>query len=172
MSKEIIKWLDDTESLLKVPSKKELIIDDIYVFPKLKRLNFGKQNFDELEKHISAQKLLTLSTGTPVKLLIVGDDSCGKTTLAKKFYQQLTTTAEMFPIYITGDDIKETSPEKILKIIQKRVNDQYIDTERDTVLNANPNKKMSPEIGTPLQNDIERKFVDIELLLRHYGAKE
>jgi len=37
---------------------------------------------------------------------------------------------------------------------------------------ANPNAMLSPVTGTPLQHALEKRYINIELLLRQYGAKE
>lgn len=79
-------------------TKKELLLDDIYVFPELLCFNEEKGS----EKVVSAETLTDIISKKE-KIIIKGDDQSGKTSLAKRLCSELKTK-RYTPIYLTATD--------------------------------------------------------------------
>jgi predicted MPP superfamily phosphohydrolase/energy-coupling factor transporter ATP-binding protein EcfA2 len=92
-----------------------LDLRDIYIFPDLKKINFNKENekITDINKEFISALNLKKKKFNKTKILIIGDEKSGKTTLAKILYD-FFREKEIIPLYI-DIDTKNTNPEKIIK---------------------------------------------------------
>jgi hypothetical protein len=89
------EYLEDPEITLTHRIKGQLKLADIYVFPDLKRVNFGKK---KTTKIVRGEDVLKLVKETP-GLFVIGDDVSGKTALAKRLFHYLHDAGDV-PVLI------------------------------------------------------------------------
>lgn len=107
-------------------------MEDIYVHPDLKNL---KREYDEIEKTISSSRLVELFPSRE-KLLILGSEQSGKTSLCKMLFKAYLDKGYL-PLFCYGRDIKTTD---ISKILRKLVSTQYSDFDLKTYLSSDKPK--------------------------------
>lgn len=92
MSEEFEDYLHSADPLTNAhPRKKNVVLEDVFVCPKLKKVDTTKQTKDEYEDDLIDGKILFESSVQHSKIIIMGADQSGKTTLVKKMvliYQQ------------------------------------------------------------------------------------
>ncbi|WP_199579675.1 hypothetical protein, partial [Streptomyces sp. CRB46] len=96
-----------------------IFLDDLFVYPDLKKLN------NEIEKtdiFIDAKKIFEHGNFLNKKILVLGDEQSGKTTLSKVIYKRALANG-LFPVLIEGDSIK--SAQDYEKTINKAISTQY-----------------------------------------------
>jgi hypothetical protein len=90
------EFLEDTEMLKSAHAKKNIVLlQDIFVFPELQKINFD----DESEDTITTDTEFLSDLFKFKKLLIAGESQSGKTTLCKIVYTELRKR-NLFPVYI------------------------------------------------------------------------
>lgn len=103
------------------PDKDILDLNDVFIYPNLKPLD-NDNKFDM--KKTSSDSLLNSSHK---KILLIGDEYCGKTTLLKKIFID-SISNNMLPLMIEGNAIKNSKVEYD-KIISRHVKRQYEDLD-------------------------------------------
>ena len=126
------KFLNDTEVVFNHRFKERLLLDDIYVYPELKVIS---QEIDELGSVIDSSELIKKKKNDN-KILIIGGDQSGKTTLAKRLYKDYLALNNL-PILIDANTITKTDIEKILK---KTIPAQYEEINYSNFSQLNLNK--------------------------------
>ena len=118
ISEQFQNFIQDTELLTKThPEKEELLLDDIFIYPKLVKYD----DFIEYERIEDSEKLIK-DFDNYSKILIAGEDQSGKTALCKKFYTELRQK-NFVPIYL-GDQEKKFQG-RIENRISKAFKEQY-----------------------------------------------
>ena len=104
------------------PKKHDIAIDDLFIYPAL-ACKDPEKKFQVL-RVISGQGVLDYVRSTP-RLVVVGDEMCGKTWLAKKLCRQLLDNGGGVPIFVTGTDFKGHKERDIRRLIKTAVEEQY-----------------------------------------------
>jgi predicted MPP superfamily phosphohydrolase len=105
-----------------VPPQCELKLRDLYVYPDLmhERLDRTREN----NETIYSVSLPSFLRNNP-KLLVYGTDDCGKTSLARILYEDLTDKG-FLPVLLRGDQLKGTSRDSALvKVLSGAIVEQY-----------------------------------------------
>jgi len=102
----------------------ELTLKDLYVSPNLKTISLGENAKEKIEKIVNAEKALLKQLGEPIKVVIYGAETSGKTTLIKWWYDKYYEQGYV-PILLSGNEIKDIHIDKIKKIIQREFRNQY-----------------------------------------------
>jgi predicted phosphodiesterase len=102
----------------------DLTLKDLYVSPNLKIISLGENVKDKIDKVVGADKALTKVTGTPMKIVIYGADSSGKSTLMRWWYDKYYELGYI-PVLIEGNSIKDISIDKIKKLVEHEIKNQY-----------------------------------------------
>lgn len=133
-------WLDfitDLGSNVSHQAQERVDLADLYVHPEL------EQQSDEEENPIIVSSLelsRELASQTP-SILIKGDQSSGKTALLKRLYAD-ALERELYPIYINGARLKNSSARDIQRLIERCVAEQYAEDSVTRVLQARPDKRV------------------------------
>ncbi len=106
--------LNSSEVIFYHKNKDSLTLDDIFVYPDLKLLKEGDENLD---KTINSEEIKD-SFGKEKKVLIVGEEQSGKTTLAKMLFRQYYKGG-FLPLLLFGEDIKNADLDKCFEDILK-----------------------------------------------------
>lgn len=105
---------------------KQISLDDIYTPLDLQVLTTSTDGKDGHidDEHISTDALPTEAVNASGKVIILGDDSAGKTTLLKKLFLHYYTEGYL-PVYISGSDIKRLKDDQFDKLVVSRYMEQY-----------------------------------------------
>ena len=101
ISDSFSRKLNDPGASFSHPNKSNLLLDDIFVYPYLRDLTSDKDDNDN--DNVNSQDLILLEEAEN-KILILGDQNSGKTSLCKMLYKELYNKGYV-PIYITGSKI-------------------------------------------------------------------
>ena len=133
------KWterLSDLGSNLTHPMKEKVDLADIYVYPELEQ-----QSEEENPIIISSQQLSREIASENSSILIKGDQSSGKTALLKRMYVDGRKSG-IYPIYINGEELKNSSPADLQNLIERSVRNQYAAESADMVLQSESSKRV------------------------------
>lgn len=100
------KYLNDVGANLTHKDKQIINLDDIFIYPYLEQYNISDSS-DEEKVFINSEKLLNEIKEEEIKIVLLGEDSSGKTSLCKKAFEVFFNKGTFFPILINGDDIKK-----------------------------------------------------------------
>jgi GTPase SAR1 family protein len=103
-------------------NKVNIFIDDIFIFPDLSEIQKPGKKATNSRNYSS--KLLFSTDDKENKFLIIGEEKCGKTTLAKKLFLHYFDLGYM-PVYIEGSLIRSTSHNEIDNLINRNAKKQY-----------------------------------------------
>jgi len=101
LSKEFKNFLEDTGMEFAHRNREHVSLDDIFVFPDLKSLN---KSVEDTRSDISGENLWECGN----RILVLGDEQSGKTTLAKKLFLDAHLHG-FFPLLINGIDITNSN---------------------------------------------------------------
>jgi hypothetical protein len=127
-NREFIKFLSDPGLPILHPRKREITLDDLYIYPALARRNPEKKF--EVSSIVESQNLVEYVRSTP-KILIVGEDTSGKTSLAKKLYRDFRTDGDLVPVFLSGGDFDGYRENDVRRIIRNAVISQYDEASAD-----------------------------------------
>lgn len=102
----------------------DLTLKDLYVSPNLKTVSLGENAKEKTEKIVNADNVLIKQLGEPIKVVIYGAETSGKTTLVKWWYDRYYEQGYI-PILLSGNEIKDIQVDKIKKAIQRDFKNQY-----------------------------------------------
>lgn len=120
-----VKWLNDTEVVLKNRHVENVHLDDIFIFPDIKNLNQDDNSYKE-----SSLDTLIDQKGY---FLVFGEEQSGKTAIVKSLYKDALKKS-YFPVYIDADKLSEPD---LSYLVAKCIQDQYLE--------KNLFSKISPE---------------------------
>jgi len=125
LSDEFTKWLDDPGATYQHPAKPNLQLSDIYVFPNLKPFQIKNRNEFVYSSLIEGRDLLK-TLGGKRRVIILGRQQAGKTTLAKVLFRDFYNK-NLTPVLINGDDLSATHLKdgRFEGLIETRFQNQY-----------------------------------------------
>jgi hypothetical protein len=116
-----------------------ITLKDLFVVPNLRRITIGKVKEREKPKIERADTIFSKTTGEGMKIVVYGDDSCGKTTLSRWAYEKLYDEG-FIPILINGSDLKDIAANKIYRVFQQAFQKQYNGLSKVELKNFQRNK--------------------------------
>jgi hypothetical protein len=105
------------------PSSKRIALDDIFVYPELDTLPFGKRALDAASEIVTTENVLDFALGNP-QLLITASDKAGKTSLAKRLFVEMHERG-IVPILVDGRLITSPKPEAFIRLVEDQFKNQY-----------------------------------------------
>lgn len=140
ISDSFSRKLNDPGASFSHPNKSNLLLDDIFVYPYLRDLTSDKDDNDN--DNVNSQDLILLEEAEN-KILILGDQNSGKTSLCKMLYKELYNKGYV-PIYITGSKINSKVYKNVDLLISTNISSQY---------------KYKNESGTDFINSNKNRFI-------------
>jgi GTPase SAR1 family protein len=117
-------FINDAGGKFTHPSKSDLKLEDVYVYPKLKQFNEKIKSEDENPFILEDSESIIKNLSNEVKLLILGNENIGKTSLLKTTFNTLFSKG-LVPIFLNGENIKNAALDEIIKLVQKTFIDIY-----------------------------------------------
>jgi len=119
----VSEHLQDPGATFSHPAKPQLLLEDIYVPPNAQELTF-KDGKDLVRKGLVGSKDVLNFIANKHRLLIIGKERSGKSTLAKVLFRQFYGKG-LIPILIRGDEIKGTDADKFDALVEARLKQDY-----------------------------------------------
>jgi hypothetical protein len=116
------KFLADPGLPILHPRKHDITIDDLFVYPALACKD--PQRKFQLLRVIGSQQVLEFIQ-TSRKVMVLGDETSGKTCLAKRLYRDLQLGSALVPVLINGRDIDGHKERDIRRLLKNAVEEQY-----------------------------------------------
>lgn len=166
------KILNDPGATLHHPDKKNLCLEDFYVFPDLDAFD-GKtrvRKIASIAKKKSAKTLALIDTLEP-SIILEGDENSGKTRLLYRLFRSYHSQ-NLLPVYIDGHRIKSSIPEDLHKMLVKAIIEQYGENNLAPFEQASVERKIiliDDFDKTPLQSQYKdrlHKFIDEGFCIR------
>lgn len=117
---EFENFISDPGAFLKHSGGEDIRLQDIYVYPDLKKVN---QVGDNKNTFINSSKLKSI-TNFDLGVIIQGDEKSGRSSLIYQLYMEYHS-AGMIPVIIKGKDIKKCADSDISRLIARAVKRQY-----------------------------------------------
>ena len=132
LSSNFLEYLQDTEIKFQHRHKETITLFDIYIFPDLKNL---KQGYEEYQEVKNAEELIDVVINQD-NLLILGSEQSGKTSLSKMMFWKLYNM-DQHPIFCNGCEIDTTD---INSLIKRKLSDQYATLDSKSYLEKSLHK--------------------------------
>lgn len=123
LEEAMIERLQDPGATFSHPAKPKLLLEDIYVPPNAQELTF-KDGKDLVNKGRIASKDVLNFISNKHRVLVIGRERSGKSTLAKVLFRQFYGKG-LIPILIDGDEIKGTDADKFDALVEGRLRQDY-----------------------------------------------
>lgn len=118
---EFFDFLNDTGVAFSHPDRQSLKIEDVFVYPNLRNLSSSSGTM----KRESSSNLL--SNTSLEKVVLIGEEYVGKTTLLKKLYLD-SAKSGLVPVFVKGSDIRKANKYKESKL-ERILKSQYPDLD-------------------------------------------
>jgi predicted MPP superfamily phosphohydrolase len=115
--------LDDPGAKFTHPTKPNLALDDIYVFPDARVVMMDDKKKHLREENVESKDLLKFISNRR-RLLVVGKERAGKSSLAKILFRD-SYEKGFVPILIKGDQITSLEREKFEELAERQFLNQY-----------------------------------------------
>jgi len=118
--------LNDIGASFTHPNKSELVLEDFFVYPALRELRIDKRSEEEqpvLDNIVNSTLLFEIND-TENKVLLVGDDKSGKSSLCRMLYKHYYNNGYV-PVSIEGNPINSTSIERFDRLVTRYYTEQY-----------------------------------------------
>tara|TARA_Y100000034_G_scaffold135976_1_gene210082 strand:- start:227 stop:2929 length:2703 start_codon:yes stop_codon:yes gene_type:complete len=124
-------------------NKVSILLNDIYVPLDLSAIDYEDNSDEEyLETEIVSATALTNYDNSPdTKVIVIGDENSGKTTLTKQLYLEYHANG-VIPVSIKGDIIRNAQVKDLLKKVDQSFIDQYNSDALTAYKNLEKSKKL------------------------------
>ena len=125
------------------PGKPDLTLDDIFVYPDLRRRSLQKLvKSDSTAKLISGRDVVRFVADSK-HVLISGPDDSGRTALARTLFRDLRRHEKLVPVLLNGAEIHGKNPDAMLRRELKRaVSEQYSGEMVEVYKQLDPKRKV------------------------------
>ncbi|MFW9998199.1 MAG: metallophosphoesterase [Candidatus Odinarchaeota archaeon] len=135
--------LNDVGASFTHPNKSELTLEDFFIYPDLRELRINERTEEDklvLDSIVNSDVLCEINEVVN-KVLLVGDDKSGKTSLCKVLYKHYYESGYV-PVYIEGNKIRSTSIERFNKLLARCYAEQYSDDTLEMFTQLENGKKL------------------------------
>lgn len=116
---EFNDYLADLGFTVQHRKKEVLLLEDLFIYPDLKRT---KYDFDDYDVFVSSKEALELKKVLGKKILLIGDEQSGKSTLAKVLFRDYHKSGYL-PVLVKGELFKKIAD--IESVIENAIKGQY-----------------------------------------------
>ena len=120
LSTEMAHFVDDPELNLTHRSRTSILLSDVFVAPDLREVHLDP---DQRSEFVKGENLAGLLQDKP-HLLLMGDDQCGKTSLAKTIFGLHLSNGDV-PIWLDRDDRPPETADGVTRLLENKFCEQY-----------------------------------------------
>lgn len=124
LSKDFERFLTDIGGQFSHPSKSDIKLSDLYIYPKLRLFNADNNTEDKISFIIEDAESVLANAKDNSKILLFGNENIGKTSLLKCAYQNFYKKG-FLPIYINGESIKSSNINDLKNLVRDSFENQY-----------------------------------------------
>ena len=106
------------------PRKKELFLEDVFLYPDLRDLNLNNIKGKNVYESIINSDFLEKIEGNSMQSIIIGEEKSGKSALCKSLFLKFFSIGYT-PIYINGKEIKVKKIDNFNDLVEKHCKIQY-----------------------------------------------
>ena len=106
------------------PRKKELFLEDVFLYPDLRDLNLNNIKEKNVYDSIINSNFLEKIEGNSRQSIIIGEEKSGKSALCKNLFLKFFSIGYT-PIYINGEEIKVKKIDNFNDLVEKHCKKQY-----------------------------------------------
>lgn len=138
-----LKILRDPGTGFTHPAKADLMLDDFFVYPDLRRRSLGKLvNPDSPPLNVQGEDVVKFVADSK-RMLITGPDDSGRTALARMLYMDLRRREKLIPILLDAKEIRGRKPDLALgREVDRAVSAQYLGTTAEAYRQMDPARKV------------------------------
>jgi hypothetical protein len=118
------QMLHDTGLGFTHPRRKQLQLDDVFVYPDLTKISLTRRVAEE----IKGEELVDYIAAAE-RVIIMGGAQSGKTSLAKRLYRDLLSRHAFVPILLAANEIKATTEDTFSNMINRAFKEQYSESK-------------------------------------------
>jgi len=122
------------------PRKKELFLEDVFLYPDLRDLNLNNINEKKVYDSIINSIFLEKIEGNSMQSIIIGEEKSGKSALCKNLFLKFFSIGYT-PIYINGEEIKVEKIDNFNDLVEKHCKKQYENNPIDLYKQISKEKK-------------------------------
>lgn len=123
LTDDFYTWLTDAGIQIKHPATTNSIsLNELFIYPDVEVINYLTS--ESIDKMVRKNLKDILFEEENKRIFMLGQEIYGKTTICKIAYTEYYNQG-FIPIFIEGNDIKQTSKEEIEKLIKKHFSQQY-----------------------------------------------
>lgn len=119
------EFLNDIGANFRHKNKSTIRLEEIYIYPNLERYDYSSSDEERNTTVNSKDIFADININDTKRVVILGDNSSGKTSFSKKVFEQIFEKENYYPIFIKGEDIKSTDTRELIKLKNTLLNDQY-----------------------------------------------
>jgi hypothetical protein len=139
---QFLRELNDPGTGFTHPRKAELKLDDLFIYPALSTESLKRlRRVLEGPKIIESEKVLRYVAATE-KVLILGGDKSGKTSLAHMLFLDLKRKHGLVPLLLKGTELKSTNERTIVDLIHATFEGQYYPDRLEPYMQLEPSKRV------------------------------
>lgn len=117
-------FLEDVGGKFTHPYKSDINLSDVFLYPKLRSFNTKGASDDHTSYIVQNSESLIKSFTTNSKVLFLGGENIGKSSLLKTCFTVLYKMGYV-PVYVRGQEIRSPAIEDLKKVVSKAFADQY-----------------------------------------------
>jgi len=106
------------------PRKKELFLEDVFLYPDLRDLNLNNIKEKNIYESLINSDFLEKIEGNSMQSIIIGEEKSGKSALCKSLFLKFFSIGYT-PIYINGEEIKVKKIDNFNDLVEKHCKKQY-----------------------------------------------
>jgi hypothetical protein len=115
------RWVNDPGASFHHPAKKQLVLQDIFVYPDAREVAQSESMEDTC---LVRGENLAGYAAKAAGLLVIGPDGAGKTTLAKVLLSDFRSGG-IFPLFLRGEDARSAKPDRITALLEQSARNQF-----------------------------------------------
>lgn len=121
LKNDFFSKLQDIKVSLSHRNVGDIKLEDIFIYPYLKRIN---EDSGVIDNEIKADKIANISSISNKKIILAGAEQSGKTALCSKLFLNYYNRG-LVPLFLHQLNIKNVTADKFKKTIEKAYNEQY-----------------------------------------------
>ena len=135
------KILEDVGTPFSHPVKTDLRLRDLFIYPDLRVLKLGSMS-EKAERVVNSADVLAYAHEKK-KVIIAGQPTSGKTSLAKILYEDFQHVRKLVPVLLSVSDLRGADPSHVAAAVAKAFERQYSRSLLERFTQLDPDSKIA-----------------------------